>query len=101
MSVSVFVLFLAVGAAGLALWVEVRFPKLFPEDWRRVFLHLFAAVLVIQLLVPRLGDVVRGSGAPAAQPLTALGVALPAITYLFLASLWTLKLAQRMLPGAR
>ena len=92
---------LAAGAATLAMWVEVRFPSLSPSDWRRVFLHLVAAVAVIYVVVPELGGAVRESGAPAAQPLTALVVALPAITYLFLASLWILKLAQRMLPGAR
>jgi hypothetical protein len=99
-SVHSFVLFMALGAGALALWVESRFA-LFPADWRRVFLHLVAAVLVIYLVTPKAGGAIQASGTPAAQPLTAMGVALPAVTYLLLASLWTLKLAQRLLPGAR
>jgi hypothetical protein len=100
-SASSFVLFLAVGAALLAMWVEARFPSLGPTEWRRIAAHLVGAFLVIHLGMPWLGEVVRSSGVPAPAPVTALAVALPAITYLFLASLWILKRTQGLMSGLR
>jgi hypothetical protein len=100
-SVSGFVMCLALGAGALALWVDVRFPGRVDRNWKVVFCHLFAAGLVIQLVMPEAGMLVRDSGTAASYPLAAVGVALPSLTYLFLASLWVLKLAQRQLPGQR
>lgn len=96
-----FVLCLALGAGVLALWLDVRFPRRVDRSWKVVFCHLIAAGLVIHLLMPEAGEIVRDSGTAASYPLAAVGVALPSLTYLFLASLWVLKLAQRMLPGGR
>lgn len=101
MSVSAFVPLLAVGAGALALWVDVRFPSLASVDWRIVFGHLFAAMLMIHVVMPDLLVLVRDAHIPGAYSLAAVGVALPAIMYLFLASIWTLKLAQRLLGGLR
>jgi hypothetical protein len=100
-SVPAFVLCLALGAGALALWVDVRFPGRVKRSWKVVFCHLIAAGLVIQLVMPEAGTFVRDSGTAASYPLAAVGVALPALTYLFLASLWVLKLAQQLLPGQR
>jgi hypothetical protein len=87
--ISTFVTFLALGAGALALWIQVRFPRLAPSDWRVVFAHLLASVLVIEN---------ENAGT---FTLAAVGIALPAITYLFLSSLWLLRCAQQLLPGAR
>jgi hypothetical protein len=100
-SVPAFVLCLALGAGALALWVDVRFPGRVNRSWKIVFCHLIAAGLIIHLVMPEAGTVVRDSGTAASYPLAAVGVALPALTYLFLASLWVLKLAQQLLPGQR
>lgn len=99
LSTSAFVLCLALGAGALALWVDVRFPGRVERSWKLVFCHLIAAGLVIHLLMPEVGTFVRDSGTPGSYALTAVGVALPALTYLFLASLWVLKLVQRQLPS--
>ncbi len=100
-SVQAFVVVLALAAAVLALWVDARFPRLGGGAWQRVFVHLLAALLFIHLVMPGLANAVLASGAPAAFALTAIGITLPAITYLFLSSVWLLKLAQRALAGPR
>jgi len=100
-SVQAFVLCLAIGAAAIALWLDVRFPRLGAGAWRRVFCHLVAAMLFIHLVMPRLAAAVRDSGTPGAFEVTAIGVTLPAITYLFLASVWLLKLAQGAMARPR
>jgi hypothetical protein len=101
MSISTFTLCLALGAGAIAVWVEARFPGRVDRPWAVVFCHLIAAALVIHLVMPELGAVVRDSGTAASYPLAAVGVALPSLTYLFLASLWVLKLAQRLADGPR
>jgi hypothetical protein len=100
-SVSTFVTFLALGAGALALWVEVRFPKLGPSDWRRVFAHLVASALVVQFPMVTGMQLLLANDGASWFALASVGVALPAITYLFLSSLWLLRLAQRLLPGLR
>ena len=100
-SVSTFVTFLALGAGALALWVEARFPRLAPADWRRVFAHLVASALVIQFPMVSGMQLLLANDGAAWFALAAVGIALPAITYLFLSSIWVLRLAQRLLPGVR
>jgi hypothetical protein len=100
-SASTYTLVLALGAGALAVWVDARFPNLFAADWRVVFGHVFASVGVVWLAMPWGIQTVIGSGVVLAYPTAAISVALPAIMYMLLASLWVLKLAQRMLPGSR
>jgi hypothetical protein len=100
-SVSTFVTFLALGAGLLALWIEVRFPKLAPPGWRRVFAHLLVSALVVQFPMVSGMQLLLANDGASWFALAAIGVALPAITYLFLSSLWLLRLAQQLLPGVR
>jgi hypothetical protein len=96
-SVATYTLVLALGAGALALWVDTRFPALFSEDWRIVFVHLFASSAVLWLAMPWGVETMIDSGVAYAYPFAAISVALPAIMYVLLASLWVLKLAQGML----
>jgi hypothetical protein len=100
-SASMYTLVLALGAGAIAVWIDVRFPSLFAPDWRVVFGHLLASGAVVWLAMPWGVETVIGSGVVLAYPAAAISVALPALMYMLLASLWVLKLAQRMLPGAR
>jgi hypothetical protein len=71
-----------VGAALLALWLDVRWPRLAPDGpFRRVAFALGTAAL-LQLL--------RGAG-PAATPASVLAVVLPAFVAAFLAGIWLLR----------
>ena len=70
---------LVAGAAALALWVDVRFPRLAPSGLtRRVAFSLAGTFLVT--LVPL-------------QPTVAslIGVFLPALCFAFLTALWLLR----------
>jgi hypothetical protein len=96
--IETFVIFLALGACALAVWIQARFPNVGPDGFRRVFVHILAAALVIQF---PLADAMRFVLSTGGFTLAAIGIALPALTYLFLSSLWLLREAQRLLPGVR
>ncbi len=100
-SVSTFVTFLALAAGALALRFELRFPKLAPADWRRVFAHLLVSALIIQFPMLSGMQLLLANDGRSWFALAAVGIALPAIAYLFLSSIWVLRLAQRLLPGVR
>ena len=85
---------IGVGSAVIALWVHVRFPKLAPEEYRYVVLHLMGAHVVARSVVP------TGMSLVASRPLVAVfGVALPGLVYLFLSWIWLIRLAQQSLGG--
>jgi len=90
MSNGTFVVALAVGAALFAVWTHARFPGLAPERLGKTMLHTAGALLVLQLL-----PVALDSGLNVY--VAVLGIAVPALTYAFLAMLWMLKLAQTVL----
>ena len=100
MSASAFLFVLAIGAALLALWVYVRFPSGASMSWGRVLLHLALAIVVLEALMPGAMSAALGVGTSAGILLAIIGVALPALTYLFLSSLWLLRLAQGLLGGS-
>jgi hypothetical protein len=97
-SSSVFVCLLLVGASALAVWTYARFPGRAPSTFGWAVVHLVLSGIAAELALPR----ALGSVAPVESKLTALavlGVSLPALTYMMLASLWLLSLARRMLGG--
>lgn len=97
MNAQVFVLALAIGAGLLALWVEVRFPKLAPSGLLRIFLNIVAAIACLHIadgLIGAAGDQVAFRFA------AVFATALPALTYVFLSSIWVLRLMQSSLLGS-
>jgi hypothetical protein len=98
MSITVFVCLLLVGASALAVWWHVRFPNVAPATFGWAVVHIVASGIAAELALP----FALGSLGPVESKLSALGVvglALPALTYMMLASLWLLALARRMLGG--
>jgi hypothetical protein len=91
----------AVGAALLALWVDVRFPKLGPPSLPLGFvLHVAFVLLVCRVVVPSGLAVTSGSSAA----LTLLGlfaIGLPGLVYVFLVAVWTLRLVQNGVQSFR
>jgi hypothetical protein len=88
------VILVALGMALNAIWVHVRFPSLAPQTLRAAVLHMIAALATLELvpIAMRLGQ----TSDP--QLMIALvGVAFPALTYIFLASLWLFRLLQGMM----
>ena len=92
-SVSAFVGVELVAAAGLALWVVRRYPRLGPKSIRSAVAVLCASLLVMQLST--LG-VVPLLGLPHGIYLTLFGCVLPSFFAGFLAAAWLM----RALAGA-
>jgi hypothetical protein len=82
----------AVGAGLLALWVDVRFPNLTP-GFRAAIVHVGIAIVIGQLVVPAVGGVTTSAGKAGVVFLLFM-VALPALVYCFLTSVWVIKNVQ-------
>jgi hypothetical protein len=94
MSKDVFLLCFLVGSALLAAWVAVRFPRLGPASLTWAFFHIGLTFGVGLVLGPGMA-LVAGDG----RVLLALfAVGLPAVTYMFLAGIWLLRVTQSSLP---
>jgi hypothetical protein len=99
MNPQIFVLVLAVGAGALAIWTDVRFPKLAPESMGGVLLHTVAAMIVLQVVASTIGGLTSG---PFPTPIAAvLGVALPGLLYAFISGVWAIRLFQGAYAGSR
>jgi hypothetical protein len=86
---------IALGAASIALWVDVRFPRLGPAGIRPQFvLHLLACGLILKVLVPTGLGVTAGTGTVPGTLLGVFGIAFPGLVYAFLVTVWVLKLVQ-------
>ena len=84
----------AVGLGAIALWIHVRFPGLAPQTFVAATAHVIAALALLEIVPYAL----RLGLASEPQLLVALfGVAFPALTYVFLASLWMIRLFQGMM----
>jgi hypothetical protein len=90
MSSGAFLLVFSLGAAALALWIFVCLPKLAPASMRRAFAHVGVAMVVGVLLKPALAGVAE-SGVPLAVFTALFGIALPGLTYMFVAGAWLLR----------
>lgn len=95
MSPIIFGIAFAFGAGAIALWIDVRFPKLFPAELRWILLHATAAWVALHFISGIVGPFVAAGHLPAI--LTLVGLALPGVAYTFLVCLWTIKMFQ----GAR
>jgi hypothetical protein len=96
-----FIVAMTVAAAALALWALVRFPKLGPETLRGAIVQVAAALLTGLLLVP-IGMQAALGWDSTVGPLAAVFLfALPGLLYVFLASLWAMRVLQDMMSRAR
>jgi hypothetical protein len=92
------VAFLA-SAGFLGWWFDQRFPRLAPADFRLALIHVFAATVANQLLDARASTFVAGLPIPGSRVVAVMGVILPLVAYAVVATIWTLRLAQRSLSG--
>ncbi len=92
MSGGTFLLVFSVGAGVLALWICVCLPKLGPATLTRAFVHVAAAMVAGAVLRPALAGI-ADSGVPLAVFIAVFGVALPALTYMFVAGAWLFRVA--------
>lgn len=91
---AVFIVAVSVGAAALAMWLEVRFPSLAPDGvvWRGV--AALAGCLLVQLGATGFERVLALPIGSAAGPLLALGVLLSTMTFCFVTAIWLLRSLQ-------
>jgi hypothetical protein len=94
----IFGLLLALGAAAIAVWTDVRFPALAPASLRACFVH--AAVAFVALAIAPVAVEPMLSGAQLVARFVALfGVVFPVLVYAFLAFVWLAKPLASGLPG--
>jgi hypothetical protein len=94
MTVHQFLTVLTLGAGAIALWINFRFPKLAPEGIRPAVIHVGVAIVVGQVLLPGLSEAVPGSNPVMRALVTTFVLALPALIYALLASIWVIRIAQ-------
>jgi hypothetical protein len=94
MSGNVAALALIVGAALLAGWVYARFPKLSPDRFTEVGLHMLCSVFALEVGLRVLG---AAPDRPAPVMAALFGAAIPATTYMLLSMFWLLRLLHGML----
>jgi hypothetical protein len=100
-SLGAFIIVLTVAAAVLALWAVVRFPRMGPETLAGALVQVAVAFVAGSLLVP-VGMRSALTWHTTAGPLAAVFVfALPGLLYLFLASIWAMRVLQQMMNRAR
>jgi hypothetical protein len=97
LNVGLIVVLIALGAAAIALWVDVRFPGIAPRNVRGILIHAALAVAAGQLLAPAGLNFVRGLESHVLTLVGVFGVAFPAIIYAMLVGVWTIKTAQNHL----
>lgn len=91
---------IGLGAASIACWFYVRFPRYAPRNMRGLATHFVAAALVAQFVAPLLMTLVTGAS-PESRLFGIFAFALPALVYLLLAGLWLLAWATQMLGRYR
>jgi hypothetical protein len=90
LSVESFVLVLCVGAAVLAAWIVVRMPHFGPASLPGALLHILLSVVLGNLATHALAAI-AGLWIPAGQFLGIFVIALPGLTYMFLAAAWLMR----------
>jgi hypothetical protein len=95
MTVTEFLVALALGAGAIALWINFRFPGLAPENLRTVVIHVGVAMLVGMSVVPAIDAYVSGNVSPLVRAVViTFLVGLPALIYALLTSIWVIVMAQ-------
>jgi hypothetical protein len=94
MTVPEFLTALTVGAGAIALWINFRFPNLAPEGIWWAVIHVGAAILVGQVLLPGFLPLIPETNAVVRALVITFLLGLPALIYALLASIWVIRIAQ-------
>ncbi len=86
-----------VGAAVLALWLDVRLGERTPQSIVKVLLHGAGAFIVVRAIAALAPGLIH-QGSTALTMLALFVLVLPAWIYAFLASLWAMKLLRAAIP---
>jgi hypothetical protein len=94
MTVHEFLIALTLGAGAIALWINFRFPKLAPEGIRWAIIHVGAAILVGQVVLPGFLQVIPDTNPVVRALVITFLLGFPALVYALLASIWVIRIAQ-------
>jgi uncharacterized membrane protein len=89
---------IGLGAGAIALWIDVRFPRLAPQEMAKAMLHVGASFAVGYAVGPAFQALVS-YGDPRLTLLAIFALGFPAVVYCLLAGIWVIKFTQRMLSG--
>jgi hypothetical protein len=89
---------IGLGAGAIALWIDVRFPRLAPQEMTKAILHAAGSLALGYGTSPALQMLV-GYDDPRLTLLAVFGLAFPSIVYCLLSGIWVIKLTQRSLSG--
>jgi|SRR5262245_17428450 len=102
MTVTQFLVALALGAGAIALWINHRFPSLAPGRMVIAFVHVGVAMVIGMALVPAIDAFVEGNVSPLMRAiLITFVVGLPALVYALLTSIWVIVIAQTAMKMRR
>ena len=99
MSFNAFAVYFALSSAAIAVWIDVRFPKLAPGDFRAAIIRLAMGFVIVQLTLPATSALLS----PYSALTEALGVAavgFVVLTFAMLTVFWIVRIAQQMLRGS-
>ena len=89
---------IVVGAALIALWIDVRWSSLAPRRLGVRVLQVAVALVVAQYVAPRLvASLLGDDGSMVLGVAALLLIFLPSLVYVFLSGIWVLRLLQRAL----
>ena len=94
MSADAFAVALTLGAAGLALWVAVRFAGVAPTRGTTILVHLGVSLVAIQVAPSALASAFELEESVPLAVAALIGVVLPAFAYAFLSALWLMRALQ-------
>ena len=95
MSAQGLIVVVAMGAAAIALWLDVRLERRTPRSMTWTFFHTAGSILALQVMPQLITLIVAGSDSPVRKIAAVLMVVLPVLVYCWLAAIWLLKLVQR------
>ena len=88
------------GGGAIALWINVRFPKLCPDGLKRALLHLVDGTIALDLIAP-LGTRLAGQlgQEPAVRMTPIFLLTLPTLIYWLLGVSWMIRITQSLMGG--
>lgn len=100
MTITAFIVCIAIGAGIIALWTDVRFPRLMPWSMRRLLVHVVLAFLCVYVVAPAMRTIMS-TGIPGSHIAAVFTIAFPVLVYNFLVGAWLIRLAQASAGGFR
>jgi hypothetical protein len=97
LSPTVFAACFLAGAVAIALWIEVRFPRLAPSSLRGAILHVGGTIVAAQLLTPLATHLLGGSAFLTLVSTFAVGF--PALVYTLLVAIWVIRILRGVARG--